>query len=195
DSPFPRSSADDLLDAPGARGDVRRPRAGERFGAAPRVRPFSPRRRRARRPLSRLRFRRLPEDLRGIEREEGSHVDSTPQRDRLDARPRHARPGRLLDSGRGLRRAGKPAIGGASYLIFFFHFPSAFSCLNFFVFAGILAAIDLFRGQRDPRGDMRTLAAVEIGVLACSVTLVTGSIWAKAAWNMFWDFRDMRLMT
>lgn len=90
---------------------------------------------------------------------------------------------------------GAPAIGGASYLIFFFHFPSAVNCLNLFMFAGVLAAIDLIQGQRNPRTDLRTLAAVEVGVLACTVTLVTGSIWAKAAWNMFWDFRDMRLMT
>jgi heme exporter protein C len=90
---------------------------------------------------------------------------------------------------------GLPAIGGASYLIFFFHFPSAVNCLNFFMFAGVLAGIDLWRGQKDPRGELRTVAAVEVGVVACAVTLVTGSIWAKAAWNVFWEFRDSRLMT
>ena len=32
-------------------------------------------------------------------------------------------------------------------------------------------------------------------MLACTVTLVTGSIWAKAAWGHWWEVRDPRLMT
>jgi heme exporter protein C len=90
---------------------------------------------------------------------------------------------------------GAPSMGGAAYLIFFFHFPSAFNCLNIFVFAGAIALVDLLKRQRDPRLDLAAATGIEIGVLACTVTLVTGSIWAKAAWNMFWDFRDLRLMT
>ncbi len=43
--------------------------------------------------------------------------------------------------------------------------------------------------------DLLASTAVEVGVLACTITLVTGSIWAKCAWNVFWNFRDKRLMT
>lgn len=91
--------------------------------------------------------------------------------------------------------AGQDAIGGSSYLIFFFHFPSAVNCLNFFIIAGGVAAWNLFRRGVSSRLDHLTATAVEVGVLACTITLVTGSIWAKAAWNVFWDFKDKRLMT
>jgi len=87
------------------------------------------------------------------------------------------------------------AMIGNSYLIFFFHFPSAVNCLNFFILAGIVSAVYLFQRRTNPRLDLWATAAIEVGVLACSITLVTGSIWAKAAWNMFWDVRDKRLLT
>ena len=84
---------------------------------------------------------------------------------------------------------------GVSYLIFFFHFPSAVNCLNFFIFAGVLSLVYLCCGRRYPRVDLWAATAVEVGVLACTVTLVTGSLWAKAAWNKYWVLQDMRLMT
>ncbi|MBN1443188.1 MAG: cytochrome c biogenesis protein CcsA [Planctomycetes bacterium] len=83
----------------------------------------------------------------------------------------------------------------ASYLIFFIHFPSAFSSLIFFTAAGVLAAASLLRPSRLERLDHWSASAVEIGVVASTVTLLTGSVWAKAAWGIFWDFRDKRLMT
>jgi len=82
---------------------------------------------------------------------------------------------------------------GESYLIFFFHFPSAVNCLNFFIIAGVLSLLYLVR--RKPSFDLLAASCVEVGVLACSVTLLTGSIWARAAWGVFWDARDPRLMT
>ncbi|MEM7234797.1 MAG: cytochrome c biogenesis protein CcsA [Planctomycetota bacterium] len=91
--------------------------------------------------------------------------------------------------------AGKPAIGGSSYLIFFFHFPSAVNCLNFFIFGGIVSGWYLARRKVGPKSEQLTASAIEVGVLACTVTLATGSIWAKAAWNVYWEPKDMRLMT
>ncbi|MCH2375667.1 MAG: cytochrome c biogenesis protein [Planctomycetes bacterium] len=82
---------------------------------------------------------------------------------------------------------------GSSYLIFFFHFPSAINCLNLFLFSGALSLLYL-RGQQ-PRWDLWAASAAEVGVLACTVTLVTGSIWAKAAWGIWWSMTDPRLMS
>ncbi len=82
---------------------------------------------------------------------------------------------------------------GESYLIFFFHFPSAVNCLNLFVIAGVVSGLYLIKAS--PRLDLWAASCIEVGVLACSVTLVTGSIWARAAWGVFWDARDPRLMT
>jgi heme exporter protein C len=84
-------------------------------------------------------------------------------------------------------------ILGESYLIFFFHFPSAINCLNFFAFAGVISLFHLAR--RTPKSDLWAAAAVEVGVLACTVTLVTGSLWAKAAWGIWWSVTDPRLMS
>ncbi len=82
---------------------------------------------------------------------------------------------------------------GSSYLIFYFHFPSAINCLNFFIFGGVMSGIYLWR--KHSRWDHLGSAAIEVGVLACTVTLVTGSIWAKAAWGAFWVVTDPRLMS
>jgi heme exporter protein C len=82
---------------------------------------------------------------------------------------------------------------GESYLIFFFHFPSAINCLNLFFFAGLASIYHLWR--HTPGSDLWAASAVEVGILACTVTLVTGSIWAKAAWGEWWVVSDPRLMS
>jgi heme exporter protein C len=82
---------------------------------------------------------------------------------------------------------------GGSYLIFFYHFPSAFNCLLFFAFAGLASILHL--ATRSEEADWMSVAAVEVGVLGCTIGMVTGSIWAKAAWGEFWVWRDPRLLT
>jgi heme exporter protein C len=82
---------------------------------------------------------------------------------------------------------------GSSYLIFYFHFPSAFSCLTIFVMSGVISVMQLVSGSLSH--DRRAAAAVEVGLLACTITLVTGMIWADAAWGQPWVWHDPRLMT
>lgn len=82
---------------------------------------------------------------------------------------------------------------GESYLIFYFHFPSAIGCLAFFLIAGVISAMQLVSGA--PRLDQRAASLIEIGVVACSITLVTGMTWAQAAWGKPWVWNDKRLMT
>ena len=48
---------------------------------------------------------------------------------------------------------GRDATIGESYLIFFFHFPSAINCLNFFVLAGVLSG--LYLTKRTPELEFR----------------------------------------
>ncbi len=82
---------------------------------------------------------------------------------------------------------------GGSYLIFFFHFPSAVNCLLFFGMAGLASIAYLV--EQSPNADHFAVAGVEVGILGCTITMVTGSIWAKAAWGVFWVWDDPRLMT
>lgn len=82
---------------------------------------------------------------------------------------------------------------GNSYLIFYFHFPSAISCLTIFLMAGVISVLQLKSGSL--KDDRRAVAAVEVGLLACTITLATGMIWADAAWGQPWVWHDPRLMT
>lgn len=82
---------------------------------------------------------------------------------------------------------------GSSYLIFFYHFPSAIT--TFLFYAGMLAASIAFLVRRNPIWDRRAIAAAEVGVLSNVVLLLTGSTWAKAAWNHWWVWNDPRLMS
>ena len=84
---------------------------------------------------------------------------------------------------------------GSSYLIFFFHFPSAINCMNLFVIGGVCSFIYLL--NRNPSMDLWATSAIEVGMLACTVTLVTGGIWARAAWGEWdgWIINDPRLMS
>jgi len=74
--------------------------------------------------------------------------------------------------------------------IFYFHVPSAwvaFLCF-FLVFAGSVGT--LVGGRRG--WDILALSAAEVGVLFCTIVLVTGPIWARPAWGIWWTW-DARL--
>jgi heme exporter protein C len=63
--------------------------------------------------------------------------------------------------------------------------------------AGILAAAAgglLYLLRRDLAWDHRAQAAAEVGWVASSLTLVTGSLWAHEAWGSWWTW-DPRLTT
>lgn len=80
-----------------------------------------------------------------------------------------------------------------NYLIFYFHFPSAITCLTLFLIAGLISIRHLRSGA--PALDLRSASAIEVGLLACTVTLATGMVWAEAAWGQPWVWNDPRLMT
>ncbi len=76
--------------------------------------------------------------------------------------------------------------------IFYFHLPFAWWALVcfFLVFVGSLGV--LF-GKKE-FWDHLAGASGEVGVLLVTLALVTGSVWAKAAWNTWWTW-DPRLST
>lgn len=82
---------------------------------------------------------------------------------------------------------------GPSYLIFYYHFPAAMSCLTFFTI-NLVASIAVLR-TGSAAWDRRARAAGEVGLLTTTITLATGSTWAKAAWGHWWDWSDARLMS
>jgi len=68
--------------------------------------------------------------------------------------------------------------------IFYFHLPSAFTAWVAFYIGGV-AAIRYLR-NRDHRFDDLSVAANEVGLLFTVVNLVTGMLWAKPAWGVYW---------
>ena len=52
----------------------------------------------------------------------------------------------------------------------------------------------LYLTKRDLKYDMYGAAAVEIGMLCCTLTLITGSIWGRHSWGVWWTW-DPRLTT
>jgi len=88
--------------------------------------------------------------------------------------------------------APKEATMGDVQRIFYFHVGAAWTAfLAFFVvFLGGLA----YLRTRDRRWDALALSSAEIGVVFTTITLATGSIWAKPAWGAWWTW-DPRLTT
>jgi len=76
--------------------------------------------------------------------------------------------------------------------IVYAHVPVAWLGLLGFVVMEISGLVYLAR--RDLKWDHWSQAAGELGWLACSLTLVTGSLWARAAWGTWWEW-DPRLTT
>ncbi len=76
--------------------------------------------------------------------------------------------------------------------IFYFHLPMAWwGLICFFV---VFCASILFLISRNPLMDRLAQASVELGLIYSTLALVTGSIWAKSAWNTWWTW-DPRLST
>ena len=74
--------------------------------------------------------------------------------------------------------------------IFYFHVPSWFVMFTAVFICGIQSAIFLFR--RKPSADRVAFAAAEIAVVFGLMGLVTGPLWGRKAWGVWWQW-DARL--
>jgi len=74
--------------------------------------------------------------------------------------------------------------------IFYYHVPSAW--LGFLAFFIVFLASVAYLWKRDRRYELISVASAEIGVLFITLVLVTGPIWAKPVWGIWWTW-DARL--
>ncbi len=75
--------------------------------------------------------------------------------------------------------------------IFYFHVASAWvSYLAFFVTAGCCVA---YLKTRSQAFDLAAASSAEIGLVFCTTAMITGSIWARAEWGVFWRWEDLKL--
>jgi heme exporter protein C len=88
-------------------------------------------------------------------------------------------------------RAPADAVQGVLYKILFVHAPAAFAAYLGFVLTAVGGALYLWRN--DEQWDRLAVAAAEVGLIFCTLNIVTGPIWAKGAWGKPWVW-DPRLV-
>ncbi len=73
---------------------------------------------------------------------------------------------------------------GVIQRIFYFHVPSAICA---FLGVGVCAvASALYLWKRDRRFDILAHAGAELAVVFCSIVLISGPIWARPVWGVWW---------
>jgi heme exporter protein C len=76
--------------------------------------------------------------------------------------------------------------------IFYYHVPSAWTA--FLLFLVNLVASVTYLVRRNPKADALAVVCAEVGVVFCTIVLVTGPIWARPVWGIWWTW-DVRLTT
>lgn len=83
-------------------------------------------------------------------------------------------------------------VMGAAQRIFYFHVPSAMM-----TYAGVLVLLIgsvAYLWTRNLVWDNLSRAATEMSLVFCTIVLITGPIWAKPAWGVWWTW-EARLTT
>lgn len=76
--------------------------------------------------------------------------------------------------------------------LIYVHPAAATACYAGFGLCALASLMWLWPRTRSRRWDALAGASAEIGMLFCAVTLVTGSIWGRASWGVWWTW-DARL--
>ena len=88
--------------------------------------------------------------------------------------------------------APEDADQGFSQKIFYIHVPvalTAYACFGW----GAWKALALL-WKRDERSDLESYTAIHMGTIFGLLTLVTGSIWAKISWGIWWSWSERQLV-
>jgi heme exporter protein C len=81
---------------------------------------------------------------------------------------------------------------GPSQRIFYLHVPIALTAYAGFGWAAWKALRLLWTG--DQRYDLESYTAVHMGTIFGTLTLVTGSIWARTSWGVWWSWGERQLV-
>ena len=88
--------------------------------------------------------------------------------------------------------APEDADQGISQRIFYIHVPIALTAYFCFGLGALKALLLLWRG--DDRYDLESYVAIHQGTIFGALTLITGSIWAKASWGVWWTWSSNQLV-
>jgi len=90
------------------------------------------------------------------------------------------------------------AAQGAAFHIFYYHVPHGMLCYLFFTINFVASVLVLAWRKNSPAralaADAWALSGAEVGVVFSSVVLVTGPLWARPVWGIWWTW-DARLTT
>jgi heme exporter protein C len=81
---------------------------------------------------------------------------------------------------------------GLSQKIFYFHVPIALTAYACFGWGAWKALRYLWR--REERYDLESYVGIHLGVIFGAMTLLTGSIWAKISWGVWWTWSSNQLV-
>lgn len=84
------------------------------------------------------------------------------------------------------------ATMGAIQRIFYFHVPVAW--VSFLAFFVVFLSSIMYLWKRNRKWDIIARSSAELGVIFATLVLITGSIWAKPIWGVWWTW-DARLTT
>lgn len=94
----------------------------------------------------------------------------------------------------GLFLSPNDATQKAGVRILYIHVPSAWLAYLAFGVTGVSSLAYLFKKTRSLTWDRIAGASAEIGVLFMGITLVSGSLWGRISWGIYWTW-DSRLTT
>jgi heme exporter protein C len=89
-----------------------------------------------------------------------------------------------------IERAPYEATMGLVQKIFYYHVPAAMAMFLSALVCGVASAFYLFK--KNERADRWAVSAAELTVVFGLVVLVTGPLWARKAWGVWWQW-DARL--
>lgn len=87
-------------------------------------------------------------------------------------------------------REASGSMGGQLQRIFYFHVPSAW--VAYLAFALVFVSSIAYLRTTERRWDLVAHSSAEIGIVFCTLVLVTGPIWARPVWGTWWQW-DARL--
>ena len=89
--------------------------------------------------------------------------------------------------------APEDADQGVIQKIFYVHVPMGIVALCGFVAGGIMGFLHLRSGDR--KWDLRSYVAIHLSLILAVGVLITGSIWGKGSWGVWWTWNEPMLVS
>ena len=89
--------------------------------------------------------------------------------------------------------APQEATMGLAQKIFYFHVPSAYAM--YVGFAVALVGSVGYLWKRTAFWDALAVSGAEVGLLFCAAVLITGPLWARKAWGVYWSWDPQLTVT